>query len=119
MVGIAHVHGRSMEPTLHEGDRVVVLYGLRPVIGRMAVVRLPDSESGPRPLAIKRVTSRAPGDPARPADPEQWWVERDSPTEGVDSWLVGPIPRQQVLGVVVARLPARPRPPRWWPRRRG
>ena len=60
-IGIAHVRGRSMEPTLHEGDRVLVLYGVRPVTGRLAVVRLPDAETGPRPLAIKRVTGPAPG----------------------------------------------------------
>ncbi|WP_295692209.1 S26 family signal peptidase [Lapillicoccus sp.] len=100
-IGIACVRGRSMEPTLHEGDRVVVVYGIRPVTGRLAVVRLPDSEAGPRPLAIKRVTGHAPGDPT------SWWVERDNPAEGVDSWLVGPISRQHVKGVVVARIPNR------------
>lgn len=112
-IGIARVHGRSMEPTLHEGDRVVVVYGIRPVTGRLAVVRLPDSETGPRPLAIKRVTGRAPGDPT------SWWVERDNRSEGVDSWQVGPIARQRVLGVVVGRLPDRLRAPRMGRRTRG
>ncbi len=100
-LGVATVHGRSMEPTLHEGDRVVVLYGVRPRAGRMALVRLPDSHSGPRPLAIKRVTGQAP------AEPDHWWVERDNPATGVDSWQVGAIPRHDVKGVVLGRLPAR------------
>jgi len=101
--GVAKVHGRSMEPALHEGDRVVVLYGVRPRPGRMAVVRLPDGERGPRPLAIKRVTGRAPGEPGH------WWVERDNAAEGIDSWHVGAIPTADVRAVVVARLPARVR----------
>jgi hypothetical protein len=33
-----------------------------------------------------------------------WWVERDNPDEGVDSWLVGPIPEQDVVAVVRARV---------------
>ena len=33
-----------------------------------------------------------------------WWVERDNPAEGVDSWLVGAIPDGDVLAVV--RVPA-------------
>ncbi len=90
-----------MEPTLHEGDRVLVLYGARPRPGRMAVVRLPDDERGPRPLAIKRVTGPAPGEPGH------WWVERDNPAAGIDSWHVGAIAGTDVKGVVIGRLPAR------------
>ena len=55
-LGIALVRGRSMEPTLHEGDRLLVLHGARARVGRMAVVRLPPGPDGPRPLAVKRVT---------------------------------------------------------------
>jgi len=88
-----------MEPTLHEGDRLLVLYGARPRAGRLAVVRLPDDpRTGPRPLAVKRVTGREPGGSG-------WWVERDNPREGVDSWLVGAIPPRDVRAVVVTRLP--------------
>jgi hypothetical protein len=88
-----------MEPTLHEGDRLVVLWGGRPRVGRMAVVRLPPAPSGPRPVSVKRVTG------TDPADPGAWWVERDNPAEGVDSWLVGGIPDRDVLGRVLVRLP--------------
>ena len=101
LFGVATVRGRSMEPTLHEGDRVIVLYGARPRPGRMAVVRLPDGDRGARPLAIKRVTGPAPNEPGH------WWVERDNPVEGIDSWQVGAIPRADVKAVVIARLPAR------------
>jgi hypothetical protein len=100
-----------MEPTLHEGDRLLVLYGVRPRLGRLALVRLPDDDRGvPRPLAVKRVTRPAPD------GADGWWVERDNPREGVDSWLVGSIPTRDVRGVVVLRLPGFLRIPH---RRRG
>jgi hypothetical protein len=89
-VGIAVVRGRSMEPTLFDGDRLLVLHGVRPRLGRLALVRLPG-----RPTAVKRVTRRMEGG---------WWVERDNPAEGVDSWLVGAVPDREVVAVVVARF---------------
>ncbi|MDQ3274881.1 MAG: peptidase S24 [Actinomycetota bacterium] len=88
--GIAVVRGRSMEPTLCAGDRVLVRYGAVARVGRLAVVRLPD-----RPLAIKRVTRH---------EPDGWWVERDNPLEGVDSWVVGAIPDEDVVAVVLCRV---------------
>jgi phage repressor protein C with HTH and peptisase S24 domain len=93
--GVVVVRGRSMRPTLYDGDRLVVRHGAVPRPGRLAVVRLPDGV-----LAVKRVTMRRP---------DGWWVERDNPVEGVDSWLVGAIPDEDVVAVVRARL---------WPRRR-
>jgi Peptidase S24-like len=99
-VGVAVVRGRSMEPTLLDGDRLLALYGARPRIGRLALVKL----SG-RPIAVKRVTRRMEGG---------WWVERDNPAEGVDSWLVGAVPDREVVAVVVTRFwPIR------WRRRRS
>ena len=96
-VGFAVVHGRSMLPTLREGDRLLVLHGARPRPGRTAVVRLPDGV-----LAVKRVTRRDPGG---------WWVERDNPAEGVDSWSVGAIPDRDVVARVLLRVWPRPRRP--------
>jgi phage repressor protein C with HTH and peptisase S24 domain len=93
--GLAVVRGRSMEPTLRDGDRLLVRHGAAPRVGALAVVRLPQ-----RPVAVKRVTRREAGG---------WWVERDNPAEGVDSWLVGAIPDRDMLAVVVCRL---------WPWRR-
>lgn len=91
----ARVAGRSMLPTLREGDRLLLDRGGAPKIGRLAVVRLAG-----RGLSVKRVAFRVP---------EGWWVERDNPGEGVDSWLVGAIPAADVVAVVVCR---------YWPPRR-
>ncbi len=88
--GLAVVRGRSMEPTLHDGDRLLVRHGASPSVGDLAVVRLPQ-----RPVAVKRLTRREQGG---------WWVERDNPHEGVDSWLVGAIADEDVVAVVVRRL---------------
>ncbi len=95
--GFAVVTGRSMEPTLYAGDRLLVHYGARPRPGSLVVVRLP----GGRPVAVKRLARRVD---------EGWWVERDNPTAGVDSWLVGAVSDQDLLGRVLLRL---------WPLRRG
>ena len=84
-----------MEPTLLDGDHLLVFWGgsIRP--GDLVVVRWPD-----RPLAVKRATHREDGG---------WWVERDNPAEGVDSWSAGPVADAHVLGRVLVRL---------WPLRR-
>ena len=95
-LGMAVVRGRSMLPTLRDGDRLLVVHGATPRVGRLAVVRLPDGV-----LAVKRLTRREPGG---------WWVERDNPDEGVDSWTVGAVPDAEVLAGVVARLWPAPRP---------
>jgi phage repressor protein C with HTH and peptisase S24 domain len=95
-LGLAVVRGRSMQPTLREGDRLLVVHGASPRLGRLAVVRLPDGV-----LAVKRVTRREPGG---------WWVERDNPAEGVDSWTVGAVPEPDVVARVLVRLWPRPRP---------
>ncbi|WP_270888455.1 S24/S26 family peptidase [Pedococcus sp. 5OH_020] len=109
-LGVVVVRGRSMEPTLHTGDRMVVLRGAPPRMGRLAIVRLPPDESGmPRPLAIKRVTGRDPSDPRR------YWVESDNQTvSGVaDSWThgIGSLAREQIRAVVLFRIPQRLRLP--------
>ncbi len=97
-LGLAVVSGRSMEPTLYDGDRLLVRYGAPPRPGRLAVVRLPE-----RPVAVKRLVSRLE---------DGWWVERDNPLMGVDSGQVGTIADEDVLAGVVCRV---------WPlhRRRG
>jgi signal peptidase I len=96
-LGLAVVRGRSMRPTLREGDRLLVRHGADPEPGRIVVVRLPGGV-----VAVKRATRREPGG---------WWVERDNPREGVDSWTVGAIADEDVVAVVVCRL--------WPPRRLG
>ena len=88
--GFAVVRGRSMQPTLYDGDLLLVRHGASPREGALVVVRLPDGL-----MAVKRATTRRDGG---------WWVERDNPAEGVDSWLVGAIPDEDVVEVVRARV---------------
>lgn len=95
-VGRVVVRGRSMEPTLHDGDHLLVRWRAAvPGPGRLVVVRWPG-----RPLSVKRVLLH---------DHEGVWVERDNPREGVDSWSAGPVRPGDVLGTVLLRL---------WPLRR-
>jgi phage repressor protein C with HTH and peptisase S24 domain len=89
--GFAVVRGRSMQPTLWDGDRLLVRYGAPPKLGGLAVVRLPDGV-----VAVKRVVRREPDG--------SWWVERDNPAVGVDSWSAGAIPDADVLARVVRRV---------------
>jgi hypothetical protein len=84
-----------MEPTLYDGDHLVVLYRGRPRPGCLAVVRLPGA-----PLSVKRLAFH---------DATGWWVERDNPAQGVDSWQVGAVPDADVVATVLFRS---------WPLRR-
>jgi signal peptidase I len=79
-----------MEPTLHEGDLLLVLHGGRPRPGGLLVVRLPDGV-----VAVKRAVRR---------EADGWWVERDNPREGVDSWRVGAIADGDVVARVLVRV---------------
>lgn len=98
-LALVRVTGTSMQPTLREGDVVLVRSPGRPRAGRIAVVRLPpDTDGAPRPLSIKRLTGPDPADPAR------WWIERDNPRAGVDSWLVGSLAAPDVLGMALLRV---------------
>lgn len=83
-----------MEPTLRDGDVLLVRYRARARSGRVAVVRLPGGV-----VAVKRLGHREAGG---------WWVERDNPAEGVDSWQVGAIAAHDVLAVASVRLTPRP-----------
>lgn len=84
-----------MEPTLRDGDRLLVRWSRRGArAGRVGVVRLPG-----RPLSVKRLAFR---------QDDGWWVERDSKLEGVDSWQIGAVPDADLLGLVVLRLAPSP-----------
>ena len=67
--------------------------------GTLRSIRLPDGEQGPRPLSVKRVTGRDP------KTRQGWWVERDNPREGVDSWHVGALSDADIEGLVLKRVP--------------
>jgi phage repressor protein C with HTH and peptisase S24 domain len=104
-VGLAVVRGRSMQPTLYDGDRLLVLHGAVTHPGDLVVVRLPRRRGGPttggqQVVAVKRAVRRDAGG---------WWVERDNRGEGVDSWTVGTVPDADVLARVLLRV---------WPLRR-
>lgn len=95
-----------MLPTLAEGDRLLVAYGARPRPGRLVLCDLPPDEFGvPRPLSVKRLTGPAEHHGFSHPPGPGWWVERDNPAEGVDSWLVGALPPNAVRAVVLCRLP--------------
>lgn len=89
-LGRVLVVGKSMEPTLRDGDHLLVRWGGRPRVGRLVVVRLPGG-----PVAVKRAVLR---------DGSGLWVERDNPAQGVDSWQVGAVPESDVLATVLGRL---------------
>ena len=94
-IGWGVVRGVSMQPTLYDGDRLLLLHGAAPRVGGLVVARLPDGV-----VAVKRVVRR---------DPAGWWLERDNPVGGMDSWTVGAIPDDAVLARVLLRV---------WPLRR-
>jgi phage repressor protein C with HTH and peptisase S24 domain len=84
-----------MRPRLRAGDRLLVGYRRTPQPGDIVVARFADGT-----LAVKRaVERRGPG----------WWLLSDNPDEGVDSRHRGPVPTEDVLAVVLARVWPRPR----------
>jgi signal peptidase I len=88
--GFALVEGRSMEPTLRAGDRLLVDYRGRPRPGSICLVRLPG-----RPLSVKRLV--------RPVG-TGWWIGSDNPAAGVSSATVGPLTQDDVVAVVRLRV---------------
>lgn len=85
-----------MHPTLRDGDLLVTRAASLARPGQLVVVDLP----GGRPRSVKRLVRR---------EPDGWWVERDNPREGVDSWALGAVPRSGLVAVVLLRLWPRPR----------
>lgn len=90
---MAVVRHRSMEPTLYDGDRLLVSYRRTPEPGDVVVARFPDGT-----LVVKRVHDRVD---------DGWWLLSDNPEAGVDSRQVGAV--RVVLAVAVARLWPHPR----------
>ena len=86
-----------MLPTLADGDVLLVRGAAASVPAAPARDGSPSCGCRPdRPVAVKRLALR---------DDDGWWVERDHPTDGVDSWQLGrPVPDADLLGLVVLRL---------------
>ncbi|KQY54480.1 MULTISPECIES: S24 family peptidase [unclassified Nocardioides] len=93
--GIAVVRGRSMEPGLRDGDRVLVRYDVPVGPGDVVVARFVDGT-----LVVKRVDGARQ---TRSGDPG-WWLLSDNPGEGIDSRHRGVVPAEAVLGVVRRRV---------------
>jgi phage repressor protein C with HTH and peptisase S24 domain len=97
--GLAVVKGDSMRPTLVPGDRLLVRYAATAEPGRLVLARFPDGT-----LAVKRVGHAATLPSGRPG----WYLVSDDPAVGIDSRHRGPVPAEDVLAVVRARLWRRP-----------
>ena len=81
-------------PALSAGDRLLVSYRRRPVVGDVVVARFADGT-----LAVKRAAERRT---------TGWWLLSDNAAAGVDSRHRGPVADEQVLAVVLARAWPRP-----------
>lgn len=99
---LVRVRGRSMEPTLHDGDVVLALPRLprsTPRAGTIVEVDLP----GGRGRGVKRVAEVT----AAGID-----VRGDRPDASTDSRHFGPVPPTSVRRRVLARIRPRPAPVR-------
>lgn len=122
---VVTIRGRSMEPVLRDGDRVLVrrrharrLTGGDVIVLRAPAVQVPSSGSARHEpvggLHVKRVA-------ALPGDPMPRWVRADTAyvpdgalvvlsdntDRGTDSRQWGPYPAAGLVGVVVRRLSSR------------
>lgn len=112
--GRMRVVGMSMEPTLHDGDYVLVDRGRRPEAGELAVAAPPGE---PDLEVVKRVQ--------RITEDQAFWLISDNPEDGVDSRRWGLVPSTRIRGRVTLNLSRptsslRPRSTRslaWWLRR--
>ncbi|WP_370249534.1 S24 family peptidase [Nocardioides sp.] len=92
-LGFVEVVGRSMEPALRAGDRLLVAYGRTPRPGQVVLARFADGT-----VVVKRVAERRE---------RGWWLLSDNAAEGVDSRHRGAVGDADVLAVALGR---------WWPR---
>jgi peptidase S24-like protein len=97
------VRGHSMVPTLHDGDVVLAVPGLRARDGALALVRWP---ARPGQLSVKRLALRLPReDDDDGGDGACWFAVGDASGASTDSRTLGPA---VALAVVTHRLWPRP-----------
>lgn len=87
------VVGRSMEPTLTEGQYVLVDRGRVPRPGQLAVAHHPDR---PDLLVVKRV--------AEVTEAGRFDLASDNQDAGTDSRTWGPVPAEAIVGAVTLLL---------------
>ena len=83
-----------MLPTLRAGDLLLADRAAPPRPGDLVLARWSGS-----PLVVKRLLRR---------EADGWWVERDNPAVGVDSWSSGAVAPDDLVAVVRVRLWPRP-----------
>ncbi len=109
MLKRVEVHGRSMHPTLREGQRLLVwtrAYRRRdPRRGDVVVVTHPQ-----RPLKLVKRVVAGPGDDyeGRTLGPDEFLVRGDNRSATTDGVHFGPLPRDRFVGKVLFSY----RPPR-------
>jgi nickel-type superoxide dismutase maturation protease len=92
------VHGASMQPTLREGQRLLVGPFVRgPRRGDVAVLR------HPRGFEVVKRVAGVPGDTVgdRVLGPGEFWVRGDNPAASTDSATEGPVGRGAFTGRVL------------------
>ncbi|WP_368506439.1 nickel-type superoxide dismutase maturation protease [Synechococcus sp. YX-04-1] len=93
---LLRIEGRSMQPTLEPGDRVLVRRlgrKLSPSLGSVVVTWHPQRS---KLRLIKRLKS---------VEETGLWLLGDNPTESTDSRQLGAVPTNLLIGEVVGRLP--------------
>lgn len=97
------VRGRSMEPTLHHGDLVLVVKWRsrveRVAPGEVVLARAPPIDRGPSVLVVKRVAALGSSGGSTVVR-----LLGDAGDQSRDSRVFGDLPLSAVEGVVVARL---------------
>jgi nickel-type superoxide dismutase maturation protease len=86
-----------MEPTILEGDRLLVGRFGRPRVGDIVALRDPGD---PRRVIVKRISAVRGG---------ELYVTGDNPEASIDSRVFGSVPRTALLGKVVRRYAPRGR----------
>lgn len=102
LVTPAIITGHSMEPTLHNGQLVLVLNDDIVPIQRGDIVATYMRCQDTVEFVSKRIVA-VPGDTinGQVLPPNMYWIEGDNKEHSVDSRTCGPISRDQIQGVIL------------------